>query len=365
VIQCAELFRLAKAAFAAAAVATTALAMPAAAEEPMREINFFVVSSIFGTPVYVAAENGLWASRGLNVKLRIMSSGRQVTQALQAGEAQLGHAAISTTTAAARASGNLLKGVVPYYNAADYVGKAGGRAIIGRRDRGIDPANPNSFLGKTVAILTGSTNEVYMKEWLRQKGVDQSKIKFVSVPIEDMPITLRQGLVDAVASWEPYSAQIVRELGPNAAIVSRGEAGIISDVVGAVANQSWIENNAASVEEFATGLAEAAQMVRQNPDEAASILTRYLDGVNPGDAAEAVRLGNWDPRISICTSAGLVKTGNDMVKAGLIKMDKPFVATDFYAPAILDQVQKTHPEFFDDLPPLPKTLAECKGQLAP
>jgi ABC-type nitrate/sulfonate/bicarbonate transport system substrate-binding protein len=367
VILFAKLFRPTTRAFAAACISAACLlsaSWPAAAEETMREVNFFVVNNIFGTPVYVAAENGLWASRGLNVKLRIMSSGRQVTQALQAGEAQLGHAAISTTIAAARASGNLLKGVMPYYNAADYVGKAGGRAIIGRKDRGIDPANPNSFLGKTVAILTGSTNEVYMKEWLRQKGVDQSRIKFVSVPIEDMPITLRQGLVDAVASWEPYSAQIVRELGDNAAVVSRGDAGIISDVVGAVANQAWIANNAASVEEFATGLAEAAQLVRKNPDEAALILTRYLDGVNLKDAAEAVRLGNWDPRISICTSAGLVRTGNDMIKAGLIKMDKPFAATDFYDSAILDQVQKNHPEFFDDLPPLPKTLAECKGQLA-
>jgi NitT/TauT family transport system substrate-binding protein len=362
VIRYLRLFGLAMAAFAALMSATPP---PVVAEEAMTELNFFVVNNIFGTPVYVAAENGLWASRGLNVKLRIMSSGRQVTQALQAGEAQLGHAALATSTAAARASGNLLKGVMPYYNAAEYVGKAGGRAIIGRRDRGIDPADPNSFVGKTVAILTGSTNEVYVKEWLRQKGVDQSKVKFVSVPVEDMPITLRQGLVDAVASWEPYTAQMIRELGEGAVIVSRGDAGIISDVVGAIANETWLAKNRALVEAFATGLAEASQIVRKNPDEAAAILTRYLDGVNPKDAAEAVRFGNWDPRVSICTAAGLVKTGNDMIKAGLIKMDKPFVAADFIDTAVLDKVQNDHPEFFDDLPPLPRTLAECKGQLVP
>jgi ABC-type nitrate/sulfonate/bicarbonate transport system substrate-binding protein len=356
----AKLFRTAL----VAVVWISALA-PAAAEETMREVNFFVVNSIFGTPVYVAAENGLWASRGLDVKLRIMSSGRQVTQALQAGEAQLGHAALATSTAAARASGNLLTGVMPYYNAADYVGKAGGRAIIGRRDHGIDAADPNSFIGKTVAILSGSTNEVYVKQWLHQKGVDQTKVKFVSVPVEDMPITLRQGLVDAVASWEPYTAQMVRELGSNAVVVSRGEAGLISDVVGAIASESWLANNRAVVEAFATGLAEASQIVRKNPDEAAAILTRYLDGVNAKDAAEAVRLSNWDPRVSICTTTGLVQTGNDMIKAGLIKMDKPFVAADFIDTAVLDKVQHDHPEFFDDLPPLPRTLAECKGQLAP
>ena len=95
----------------------------------------------------------------------------------------------------------------------DYVGKAGGRAIVGRKDRGIVADNPKCLYGKTVALLTGSTNEVYLKEWIRQNGLDMSQIKFVSVPVENMPVTLKQGLVDAAAPWEPYTAQIIREMG--------------------------------------------------------------------------------------------------------------------------------------------------------
>src|SRR6266496_3918835 len=105
--------------------------------QPMQEITFFVVNNLFSTPAFVAVENGYWVSQGLNVKLKLTASGRQVTQALQAGEAQFGHASLSTTTASARAAGNLLKGVMPYFNAADHVA-LGGRAIIGRKDRGID-----------------------------------------------------------------------------------------------------------------------------------------------------------------------------------------------------------------------------------
>ena len=52
-----------------------------------------------------------------------------------------------------------------------------------------------------------------------------------------------------------------------------------------------------------------------------------------------------------------------MIKSGLIKLNKPFVATDFYDSAALDKVVREHPEYFSDLPPLPKTLAECKGPL--
>ena len=357
-------FRLSRRAAIAGSLAGATAASTRLRAQPARAVTFFVVNNMFSTPAYVAAENGYWAQRGLDVKLRIVSSGREVTQALQAGEAQLGHVAFSTTTAAARASGNLIKGVMPYYNAADYIGRAGAIGVIGRRDRGIDPADPKSLYGKTVALLTGSIVEVYLKEWIRKSGLDASRIKLVSVPVENMPVTIAQGLVDAVCPWEPYTSQVVRELGANGAVLSRGAAGVISAVLGACANEAWIARNTDNVIDFATGLAEAAQFVRKNPKDTAEILTRYLDGLNVGDAANGLTFGNWDTRLSVCTIQGLLETGNAMAASGLIKVSRPFVATDFYDPAVLDRVMAKSPELFADLPPLPANLAACKGALS-
>ncbi len=344
--------------------AAAVLARPAIGRAEARTINYFAVTSMFATPAYVAAENGYWSQHGIDVKLRIAASGREVTQALQAGEAQLGHVAISTTAAAARASGNLLKGVIPYYNAADYVGRAGAIGVIGRKDRGIVAGDPTSLYGKTVALLTGSICEVYLKAWVRKSGLDASKIKFVSVPIENMPVTIRQGLVDAVCPWEPFMSQIVRELGPNGALLSRGEAGVISAVLGACANEAWIPKNYDALEGFVTGLAEAAQFVRKNPAETADILTRYLDGVNVEDATAGLRFGDWDTRFSVCSTEGIVGTGNSMISTGLIKMPRPFTAEDFTDPTVLNRVQQKSPALFADLPPLPGSLAACKGALS-
>jgi len=39
------------------------------------------------------------------------------------------------------------------------------------------------------------------------------------------------------------------------------------------------------------------------------------------------------------------------------------VPKDFYDDTVFNRVVAKHPEFFADLPPLPKTLAECKGAL--
>jgi hypothetical protein len=40
------------------------------------------------------------------------------------------------------------------------------------------------------------------------------------------------------------------------------------------------------------------------------------------------------------------------------------VAADFIDMTVLDRVQAKNQELFSDLPPLPKTLADCKGKLA-
>jgi ABC-type nitrate/sulfonate/bicarbonate transport system substrate-binding protein len=351
----------------AAVAATVSIGLIAgthhAAAQQMRDVTFVVVNNLFSTPAYVATENGYWAKQGLNVSIKLTGSGRAVVQAVQAGDAQFGHAALSTTIASARASGNLLTGVIAYYNAGDHIAKAGGRAIIGRKDRGIDPANPKSMEGRKIAHLTGSTNEVYLREWFKRHKLDIGKSQLVSVPVENMPVTISQGLVDAVVPWEPYTAQAVRELGANAVVVSRGETSLVADAIGAVAHEDWIKKNYDFVEKFSLGLIEAVAFVRKNPKESAEIATRFLDGLNVADAGEGLKFLDWDPRISICTLEGLVRTGNDMIKAGLLKKEKPFVATEFYDDTVFKRIVDKHPEFFADLPPLPKTVAECKGQL--
>jgi ABC-type nitrate/sulfonate/bicarbonate transport system substrate-binding protein len=334
-----------------------------AGAQQMQQVTFVVVNNLFSTPAYVATENGYWAKQGLNVNVKLTGSGRAVVQAVQAGDAQFGHAALSTTTASARASGNMLKGVVAYYNAADHIASAGGRAIIGRKDRGIDAANPKSMEGKKIAMLKGTTNEVYLREWFKKHKLDISKSELASVPVENMPITIRQGLVDAIAPWEPYTAQAIRELGANAVVVSRGEASLVADAIGVVAHEDWIKKNYDFVEKFSVGVMEATAFIRKNPQEAAQIATRFLDGLNVADATEGLKYLTWDPRVSICTIEGLVRTGNDMIKSGLLKKATPFTPDDFYDDTVFKRIVTKHPQLFADLPPLPKTLAECKGQL--
>jgi NitT/TauT family transport system substrate-binding protein len=348
--------------FALTAAALAAIAMPAHAQTP-REVVSIGLNTVTGAPVFIALENGYWAAQGLDVKIRIAGSGRQIAQALNAGEAQLGHAALATSTASARAGGSLLKGIMPYSNAADHVAKAGARAIIARKDRGIDADKPATMQGKKIAILAGSTNEVYLREWFKRHGLDIRTVQLVNMPVEDTPVTITQGLVDAIATAEPYTAQALRQLGQNGVTVSRGEAGLVADVVGVIANENWTKGNPALIEPFLVGLAQAAQFIRQNPGPSAEIITRYLDGLTPEIVAESLKYMQWDPRFSVCTVHGINTSANDMIKSGLLKRANPFGADELYDGTALARVMASHPQFFADLPPLPAALAGCKGQL--
>ena len=345
-----------------AAALTLCFAAAEARAQKMTDVTVYVVKNLLSSPHFVALENGYWAEQGLNVQIKLTSGGRNVVQALQAGDTQFGHVAISGTLSVARAGGDKLIGVMPYYNASDYMGKASAYSIIGRRDRGIDPANPASLIGKKLGFTAG-TNEYYMRQWFRKNNLDIARVQTVSMLVEDMPVAVKQALVDATVAWEPYGSQLIRELGSNAAIVSRGEEGLLSDNVGIVVREDYLKANAETVEKFAVGIAAAAKFMRDNPKETAEIDARYLDGLNLTDAEEGLRHLIWDPRISVCVIEGSIRTGNGMVRLGQIKMDRPFTVADYYDLSIYEKVMAKHADLFAGLPPLPAKIDDCKGKL--
>ena len=56
-----------------------------------------------------------------------------------------------------------------------------------------------------------------------------------------------------------------------------------------------------------------------------------------------------------------MRTGNEMIKSGLLKKDKPFEPGDFYDDTVFKRIMEKHPHLFADLPPLPKTLASARA----
>ncbi|MQA95284.1 MAG: transporter substrate-binding domain-containing protein [Streptosporangiales bacterium] len=313
-------------------------------------VHLATVQNMMHTPEFVASSRGIYVKHGLDVKLDILAGGSDVGKAMQAGTAQFGGAG-SSAVPTQRTSGLKVRYVAPVLNDATTDTYAGPLGIVGRKDRGLRADDPASLSGKRVGVQRGSTNHDYVLFLLAQEGIDVDSVEFVPITTTDHPVSLKQGDVDAVASWEPFVTQAISDLGPNAAVVSRAEP-TLGYVVGAVALDEYIASDADVVRRFAEATAEASHWTRAHPNEAARVATDYIGGLKPDIAREAMNHLSFDPRLSKCTERAVHQTGVDLVKAGEIESTPE--AAEMVDPKVMAAVEKAHPEWFADLKPLPE-----------
>lgn len=325
----------------------------AAGDGKFQKVVLGSVSNLMHTAEYVAVEKGFYAENGLDVKLKIFSSGSDLNKALAAGDIQFGTAS-PTSVPASRAAGLKTRLVGPAMNDATSATYAGPLGIVGRTDKGVKARDAQSLKGKRIGVLTGSTTEEYLRLYLKKNNLAKGDVKLVNLEVPDHPVSLKQGDVDAVASWEPYVAQAVREQGDKAAVVSRGEP-LLGYVIGVAATDKTIEQREL-LKKFVAAIAQADQYLRKNPEEGAKVATNFIKGMDERDASEAMKNHlRFDPRISSCTADAFDQAAKGLVEAGEIKKAPPKseqISTDIVA-----EVEKENPKWFSDLPPIP---AKCK-----
>jgi ABC-type nitrate/sulfonate/bicarbonate transport system substrate-binding protein len=324
-------------------------------DDELEQVTLMVVSNNTHIAAMVASEQGYWIEQGLDVRLEVLDSGREIMTAVGAGDVEFGGVNAASTIPPARAGGLEASVFVPYMNDALYTAHAGRMSIVARADSGIDPDDPSTLAGKTVGNLDGSTTDAYLRGYLDRHQV--GNVETVNTPVPEMPLALQQGLVDAVSTWEPYGSQILREMGDDAVAVERG-GDYVADVIGIAARDDLIAERPDLVEKFVLGVVQGAQFVRENPEESAEILLNYLSGVELDDLIEGNSYTHYDPRVSVCTEEGVMAGAQQLIDDGEIESE-PFELQQLLKVDILDQVVEDHPEYFDDLDPLPETPEAC------
>ncbi len=93
-----------------AALMAMTLALPAAAQQPT-QLNAAVGDNMNHVPSFVGVEKGLFLKQGIDLKLKVLATGQQMSQALQAGEVQIIGSAYSNYPLAVE-RGMAAKGVV-------------------------------------------------------------------------------------------------------------------------------------------------------------------------------------------------------------------------------------------------------------
>jgi NitT/TauT family transport system substrate-binding protein/sulfonate transport system substrate-binding protein len=310
-----------------------------------------VIGNNFGhLPMFVGVEKGLFKKHGVDLKLKVVSTGTDMVNSMKKREVQIGDMSV-TTFLKARHGGDLFTVIALIMNDATTALADDPLAIVARKGSGIRPGVVEDLRGKRVGLAKAQTSDEYFKMVLSRRGM-----KYEDVTIENimsppaLAAALGQGKVDAVVSWEPFNTMALAGA-PESYVVLRG-GGHLSYIMVATVHEPLLRENPRLIQSFVTGLAAASHYTRQNRGEAVEIFAKWVPNVNLDVARKAIQHIRYDPRISRASMLAFENAQEDLMRLTL-KDAKRLAIPEVVLASFMEASQKAHPEYFSDLPSLP------------
>lgn len=239
---------------AAAGLATT---LPVQAQNAKVVFGYTAVTDF--TSVFVAAEEGYFKKRNLDVELKFIPLNSTIPAAIQSDSLQIGGPTPSV----------YLQGVD---GGLDHVVVAGGGVtsktitgigLVARAGAGIK--TPQDCVGRKIGVPgLGAFLHVTFRAWLKQNGVDYRKVNFVEASFPQHGDLLRGGSIDAVVTADPFMSRITDS---GAGYVASYYSTFLPDgnpTIIYTAKRDWAQKNAATVKAFREAVVEGAAFI-QNP----------------------------------------------------------------------------------------------------
>lgn len=310
-----------------------------------------VIGNNFGhLPMFVGVDKGIFKKHGVDVRLKVVSTGTDMVNAMQKREVQIGDMSV-TTFLKARHAGDPFRVIGIIMNDATRDNADEPLAIVARQGSGIRAGNIEDLKGKRVGLAKAQTSDEYLKMVLSRRGMkyDDVTIENIMAPPALAP-ALKEGRVDAVVSWEPFNTAVLESV-PESYVVMRG-GGHLSYIMVATVHEPTIQTSPQVIRSFVAGLAEASQYTRKNRIEAVEIFAKWVPNVDLAVAKKAIQHISYDPRVSRAVMQAFEAAEEDILKNTLQGASRLNVPEQF-ASSFLADAQKAHPEYFSDLPPLP------------
>jgi ABC-type nitrate/sulfonate/bicarbonate transport system substrate-binding protein len=295
-------------------------------------------------PSFVGVEKGIFLKHGVDVKLKLLNTGQEMSKALQAGEAQVIGSAYSNFPVAVE-RGMAARGVVGLMG--DRTARYSDQSVSVWTRKGTGITKVEDLAGRKIGTPVGGTGDEYLGVVLQKKGITRDRVQVLNVPPGNLVSALQGGSVDAVATWEPFGSLVEARV-PDAVLVSRG-GGHIGYYINMGVRNDVIEKTPDVVERYVLGMAEAAWYTRRNLDEAAEIATRWVPGLDVGVAKRALANMAYDARITSHTIAAWEENVRILVEQKKLRAPLPW--QQGIELRFIEKVMRSHPQYFADLKP--------------
>jgi NitT/TauT family transport system substrate-binding protein len=223
---------------------------------PAETVTVAAYAGDSGMLVYLAEALGLYRQNNLNVIIRDYESGKQATDAMLAGLAD-----ISTATDFVFVSNSLIHADLRTIGT---IAMADINELIARKDRGI--LAPKDLKGKVIGITKKSVSEFMLGRFLLFNDILMEEVRVVDLMPGQLIRSIVSGQIDAVLTWDPNVYTIKRILGKNAASWGAQNGQAFNFIL--ITREQWIESHFAAGKQLLSALVQAEQYTQRNPAKA-------------------------------------------------------------------------------------------------
>ena len=314
------------------------------------QLRVAVTSAAENAPFFSAMEHGTFSKLGLDVKVDVMPSGVEISNALASNSVDVGlFGTFPFLTAVARGVPVVLIGHT--WNNALNNPQSEILSIIAREGSGVPAGDLKALKGKKIGVTRGAGGEPYIVGLLKQVGLTPEDVTLVNTAPSNMATALAKKDVDVITSWEPWPSAALTKV-PGSYKVIYGGCKSCYDAGTVVTTKSAIKDKSKELALFIQGYAEGQHWARQHRDEAAKISTRWIPGLDEETLKLAFKTLPVDVRLSKNTIDGFRE-----YSIPLLVHDKRIPKAFDPAPAVDNQfvaaAMKADPEAFSDLKPIP------------
>lgn len=220
--------------------------------------------------IMVAKDKGLFEKEGIQVDLKEFTAGKFALEAFLGGSLDF---SISGDVPAALAALQGNRFVVP----AQVVKKTVNEVRVVAVKDGTTTASTTAeeyFKSKKRKLATsiGGGPEFFTYEFLNKLGIAKDQVEIISQAPKDMPAGIVSGSVDAIAIFDPVAYIAEKQLGHKS--ITFTDKDVYSELYVIEAKESAKENPE-KLEKFLRGLVQAELFIKNNPEEAKTIVMKY------------------------------------------------------------------------------------------
>jgi NitT/TauT family transport system substrate-binding protein len=243
-------------------IARTPPSHPGGALEP---VTIATTEYVGLCPIFVAQQEGHFASEGLLVALQTHTSGKAALDAALKGQADLGTAADVPIVFAA------MNGQ-PVSIVATISTTEKNQGIIGRRDKGI--VTPASLKGKRIGATLGTSGHFFLDAFLTRERLSASEVKIRDLKPEQFSEALANGDIDAASTWQPVLGALQTQLGGNGAIFL--STGIYDVAINLAGTRDYVTGHPETIKKVLRALVRGVQLCKDAPDAAREIVAKAM-----------------------------------------------------------------------------------------